>query len=186
MNKKYNEFPDGTPTGTRIFLHADPTTGQLEKSTINQISPPGSVTLLKYWVQFVANSDVLPETPYSFVVPANTLTNEGDTLIFKCSFGKAGSTPLTGVGYTFGALGMQTTPNAGYGGYSMEIRFMRKTNTTVHWGGYVLNQNLGSLTPWAIDTLFDFSIDNTITNWMVSDAYNSIFSLFASLQLIKA
>lgn len=36
-NKRYDQFSTGTPTGSRIMLHADPTTGALEKATVTQI-----------------------------------------------------------------------------------------------------------------------------------------------------
>ena len=36
-NKKYTDFTPGTPTGSRLMLHADPSTGDLESATINDI-----------------------------------------------------------------------------------------------------------------------------------------------------
>ena len=36
-NKKYTDFTPGTPTGARLMLHADPSTGDLESATINDI-----------------------------------------------------------------------------------------------------------------------------------------------------
>ena len=45
-NKRYDEFSAGTPTGTRIILHGDPSTGALEKADIDTLFAQAPIKII--------------------------------------------------------------------------------------------------------------------------------------------
>lgn len=40
-NKRFDQFTSGTPTGDRIILHADPSTGEVKKAAISELPSGG-------------------------------------------------------------------------------------------------------------------------------------------------
>ena len=76
MNKKYNEFTAGSYGTTKIFLIADPTTGQLEKMPLSEI-PAGS-PVIKTFTNIESNTTAGWSDHYSYDIPANKFASDGD------------------------------------------------------------------------------------------------------------
>jgi hypothetical protein len=76
-NKRYDEFAAGTYDTAKIFLQADPSTGELEK--VNLPSPGARYCKFSGSVLVNANnSGSNPQTAATITIPANTISNDGD------------------------------------------------------------------------------------------------------------
>ncbi len=86
-NKRYDEFSAGTPSGSRLILHADPSTGDLEKATIAELpfAPVGVLFAKSHYVN-ANNSGSNPQTISTISIPANTITAQGQWLEWNAYF----------------------------------------------------------------------------------------------------
>ncbi len=83
MNKRYDQYDYQAPTGSRILLHADPTTGALNKTPLDEL--PGSeskFTRLNSTFSNQVTSGTSQTDTYPYTIPGNTLVNNGDLLRF--------------------------------------------------------------------------------------------------------
>lgn len=78
MNKKYQQFTAGTYGASKIFLIADPITGQLSKIPLSAL--PGANPILKTFTTQESNTIAGWSNHYEFIVPANKFANDGDTM----------------------------------------------------------------------------------------------------------
>lgn len=126
--KKYNEFPAGTYDTSKIFLQADPLTGELQKVNLPTISS-NSVGIYGNGT-FAVNTAGADTTLSSFTIPANTLRNNGDYLEV-CFLGQSLNNAVS-KNWKLNFDGSLTTiyTSANIGIYSFFVKITRNTSTT--------------------------------------------------------
>ncbi len=125
--KNYTTFPAGTYDTSKIFLQADPATGELEK--INLPAIPTGQNRLKIFYTDEANTGGVNKTYNSYTMPANTLVNDGDQITVQFFFEVVGDAVAKSIvvffdstSFTFSLSGSAT-----YGYFKMVITRVNST-----------------------------------------------------------
>jgi hypothetical protein len=186
-NKRYDEFAAGTPSGSRLILHADPSTGDLEKATIAELpfSPSGLLFAKSSFIN-ANNSGSNPQSISTITVPANTITSNGDWFewdIFFTFLTASGSKSIdfaidgntTGNFNSTGQFEPWVKIKAAYKGSNQLIRSMQIRN---------FNSNIGS-SAWDIIT-FDPTAARDLKAVITAGAANDIKMLYQTVAIYKA
>jgi hypothetical protein len=104
MNKKYTEFTAGTYNAAKIFLQADPVTGQLSKIPLSSI-PAGS-PIIKTFTSPSTNQTAGFSNHYTYNIPANKFVNSGDSLEIEYYGTSGASGQNKGIANIFGNEGV--------------------------------------------------------------------------------
>jgi hypothetical protein len=173
-NKRYDQFPAGTYDTNKIFLQADPATGVLQKVNLPM---PGGGGANKYSRQFIFSGDffldngtwsgVLSRNLFTGSIPANTLTQDGDTLRFLI-------------------LGYNTT-NAGTSAVEVKINNQNYSYSNIPAaGGYLIDLNLSYATNNGSYISCIHSVNNSIHteagNLFSTQVWNAASSLVINLK----
>lgn len=157
MNQKYNEYPAGTYDTDKIFLQADPVTGALEK--VNLPAPaasPNFIRLFSTGVLTNATTNALTVI-YSFTIPANTLTTNGDGFQMKLTGQSAQDDGYTEFKITIPGLTDSTFSNNPGDNIIYDIQFLRASGA----GGALLFTSWHNEGAFAVIWNETFTLDAT-------------------------
>lgn len=143
--KTFPQFPAGTPSATRIFLHADPSTGEIEKAEMSEIAGGGSVLALSEYIG-ATNSGTNPQDISTITIPANTLQNDGDFIRWEAYMRGIGAVNTKTIQWDFGgnALTGPNATNAGFFRLSGQLFRIDATHAEMHLFTFRDNSAAGS------------------------------------------
>lgn len=175
-NKRYDEFPAGTYDTAKIFLQGDPVTGALEKVNLPTITP--GIIMLESIITSAGSAAGVATSLHSFVIPANTMANNGDVLQFHWA-GLANTEP----GSRSFAMRFNASSNTFSLGNSTNSWFLtavaaRLTSSTMWLTGTMQQGNFISLLwgveqtgiNWAASNTFELRVNATTANSIVAKA----------------
>lgn len=129
MNKKYNQYDPGTYDPTKIILQAHPTTGQLSKILLSSL--PGVNPIIKTFQQASTNPTAGYTNHYQYTIPANTMSQNGDTIEIEYF----GVSTTSGVFKNVNAQGITTgwiwSGFTGSDNWTLKAKYIRYQNTEV-------------------------------------------------------
>lgn len=185
-NKTYDQFTPGTPTGSRLILHGAPSDGTLESATIDDLfaQSPAKVVPLSTLVN-ANNSGSNPEDMAVITIPANTLQNNGDFMLWQCRFQNltaSGTKTFTVriAGINFGSISTTAT-----GMYRVSATIMRLSASLCMAEMIAIRDNgfVGSGT--SASSAFDFTSNQDISLRITAGAANDVLMWWAGLTINK-
>lgn len=185
MNKTYDQFDYQAPSGSRILLHANPTTGELKKALISDF-PASSITPLRQSLSDISNTTTSPEKIDSYIIPANTFTTNGQRLNMKSFITLAGGGSVNSIGYFInGATGNVLSSSASQY-LSFEYDLIRIDTTHLRYSVQTIpNFSPPGLGIFQSGTL-TFSNTIEISLYVTGNAIGSIIQKYSTIYFFKS
>lgn len=181
-NKKYTDFSAGTYDTSKIFLQADATTGDLEKVNLPE---PGArfCKFSKVLLMNANNTGSNPQTIGTIVIPANTLSADGDVMEIQWFFSYLTASGSKVVDISCNLFSTFSIINTAANVYQLWTYVARvdSTHSLNHTRGLTVTTSL-PFNNWGTVTC-DFTINNTITFRVTSGAANDIAMHYAIVKV---